>query len=381
MSEHLPIPQEAGCEESGITKLFTLGIAAPYFQREILQDLNVSDYINLRLTNKRHNTIVKDLGFLITPQCNDWRPYVPGFEACSPCWRADTTTTLRNYWKWALLPEESARSAAERILYSGRHCLVSWLGNKKKIKFCVGLPGHLKGQELLGPCCGVVCKSCVLSSSYVMRTSLENLQRVRLGMLMCQTCQSYEASRYPYGFRSCTCDPVIERSWPFRDDSPWRCLRCLLTIVYRLAKISVEREYSLECVQKDNEGRIWSDKHYPLNSVHVSDAPCPCCLDVIPQAWRHQIDPKGEDEDQQCPTVQYCLACDGIIVTDTHGADWRPTALAPSLPLTSSKEDIELHAKKLPPIYAIRDPNIIFTRVKNKKVVRKLKLKRLKDEA
>ena len=374
MSKYLSSPQKARGEESGITVLLTLGIAAPYFQREILQDLTVSDYINLRLTNKRHNNIVKDLGFLVRPKCNDTRLDIDG---CAQCRRADTTTTLHNYWKWALLPEKQARRAAEGVLGHGRKCHVSWPGYKKQMRYCIGLPARLKGQELMGPCSGVVCRLCVVSSSCFMRESLKNLQRVRLGMLMCQTCQSHEASRYPYGFRSCTCDPVIERSWPFRDDNPWRCLRCLLTIVYRLTKIAVEKEYSLECVRKDDEGRILLDKPYPLNSVHVSDAPCPCCLDVIPQAWRRQNDQEGERQGQQFPTVQYCLACDGIIVSATHGADWRPTALAPSLPLTSSKEEVELHAKKLPPIYAIRDPDMIFTRVKNKKVIRKLKLKRL----
>lgn len=343
--------------ESWITFLLTLGIAAPYFQQEILQYLNLTEWKNLRLANKRHNDIVKHLQTVIFSRCKSWRMVSPQPDSHGPM-TADPSN--------ALAPVEAP---AQAHLPSWYVCNVCWPKDNIWIQPCTGLQGRLKGRDLLGPCSEVVCKACADSAVHVGVEYLEWLNGTRFRMQMCETCQAYEASRYPYGFRSCMCNQNLGP----RDDRGWRCHGCLATACLLLKDRAIAKFKTVRCLRKTREGEIGFDRQLerkankgqasfdrPVDGDQIfAHTPCPCCAGKLSPRWAlpnndWRLIPEGDH-----PTVRYCLACDGIVVKPTHGDKWIPSALAQDQPLHTSDRIMARNMRKPALKYAILNPEVV----------------------
>ena len=345
MSTVLETARQNNPGESGITLLLTLGIGAPYFQQEILQYLNLTDWGNLRLTNARHNMIVKPLRAMVMSRCKS-RRYMGGFQSYP--W------TLAARWP---LVGVGGRNLVDfpkalEVLQSnpGLACTVSWPHDKTKIQACTKLQGWLREKIFAGPCSEIVCWNCADSSEHLMRAGISAIKDKRFDMVMCLACQTHEMSRHPYGFRSCICEQNLG---PVANGG-WRCHNCLATAIYALLERATTKLNALEFLYRTPEGNIWWDtkangvaEGWPLL---YTEWPCPGCLARLPDTqpdgfWR--------------PTVRFCAACDGIIVEATCGKQWRPSVLALTQPLLTSDPIMSRNKKKTPLTYAALDLEIL----------------------
>ena len=322
--------------ESGITLLLTLGIGAPYFQKKILQELNLTDWMNLRLTNKRHNVTLEPLREIFTTRCNSRR-----YNRFQPLHR----WPLTGYGGRNILKPSEALKVIQSIPSLMCTSTVSWS--------CTQLRGWLNEKNFAGPCSEIVCRDCAEKSANVMRASILSLRHKRNKMIMCRACQTHEMSRHPYGFRSCIC----ERNLGPVEDSCWRCHNCLVTAVYLLLERATTKLKALECVYRTPKGRLcWdtiANREQELWSSLKQPWPCPGCLTRLPDEW---VDINRQSSG---PTVEFCTACDGIIAKATHGNKWRSSSLAPKRPLRSSNLIIPQNTKEAPLTYAALDPVVL----------------------
>ena len=337
--------------ESGITLLLTLGIGAPYFQQAILQDLNLTDWMNLRLTNKRHNEIVKLLRAIIMSRCKSRRYEEYSFQNSG-------------LWPWAVLSPfagigERNTMGSSRALEAMQSipslaCTVEWPHDSVEIQPCVKLQGWLKGRNSAGPCSEIVCRDCSDASAKALGAEFLALRHMRFKMDMCRACQTHEMSRHPYGFQSCVC----ERNLGLVEDGGLRCHNCRATAIHVLLERATIKIEALEYLYRNREGRVcWDTKANRERarwSYYAAGAfPCPGCLTRLPNARWANSDSYGG-----CPTVQFCTACDGIIVKATQGNAWMPSVLAPSQPV-SSDLIIPRSTKETPLTYAALDPTVL----------------------
>ena len=330
--------------ESGITLLLTLGVGAPYFQKEILRELNLTDWMNLRLTNKRHNMTVKPLREIFTTRCNSRR-----YNRFQPLHRWPLTGDGgRN-----ILEPSEALGVIQSIPSLMCTSTVSWPYDYLKIRPCTQLQGWLNEKNFAGPCSEMVCRDCADKSANAMRTTIVSLRDKRNKMIMCRACQTHEMSNHPYGFRSCICEQNLGPV----EDGGWRCHNCLMRAIYLLLERATTRLKALEYLYRTPEGRVYWDtkanRQQELWSLFDQPWPCPGCLTKLPDEW---VD---DNRQSSGPTVQFCTACDGIIVKATHGNKWRSSLLAPNRPLRSSNVTIPQNIKETPLNYAALDPKVL----------------------
>ena len=330
-------------EESGITLLFTLGIGASYFQEIILQDLNLTDWINLRLGNKRHNTIVKPLRAIIMSRCKSRR-----YDG-----QCDFTNRwpLTGFWERNIM--DPSKALEEMQMISSVSCTVSWPHDNVKIQPCTKLQGWLKENKFAGPCSEIVCRECAYRSAQVLYSSTTRLYEKRTRMTMCRGCQTHEMSRHPHGFRSCIC----ERNLGPVEDGGWKCHNCLATAIYVLSERATTKLKALEHLYRTAEGKVcWDTKANGGEatwSYLYAEFPCPRCL-----TRRPDVEVNSHPRFLY-PTAQYCTACDGIIVKATRGNKWEPSNLAPNQALASTDKTMLQSTKEPPLTYAALDPEIL----------------------
>ena len=260
--------------ESLLSILFTAGEAGLSFQQLIFAGLHIDDAMNLRLTCRRLNDIVKGHNRYIQHE-------TPGGFAILGI---HNSTLL-----WL-----GRKCNGER--FPGGPCPLTPLteGEAWKLSDCDGTPPPLDPASVNGECCGETCRDCKRNiAAHVAPRMVALRTDPATSAALCIHCTRQAVRRYPYGYKGCIC---------IRLRRGHRCWVCDFDIYAQLRDRSVKALDILTHVHKNRQGRII----YRPSSPPRRMVPCPSCGRV-----HYNRNPN--------PVVTYCLACNGLNVVATVG--------------------------------------------------------------
>ena len=291
LHELLNDPNRLG--ESLLSLLFSAGHAGLTFQERIFADLNIDDAMNLRLTHRRLNDIVKGHKIYIEHQVPGGLP-IHSIENSTLRWLKRRCNGLR-------LPVGIECPYSDSLRYGGI------------LHDCKGIPPPLDHSIIGGDCCGETCRQCSLGYVNTMVGYVTALsQNAATSTALCMHCTRQAVRRYPYGVHHCICARLRRGH---------RCYVCYYSIYQQLKDRSIAAMNILKNVHRDRQGRVFHDESRRL----LHRVPCPGCGRV------HRRSRMQDD------VATYCLACNGLDVQATVGRYWMPNDVVRARPTRRSK--------------------------------------------
>lgn len=210
-----------------------------------------------------------------------------------------------------------------------------------QVKRCTGIPPSLNPTtpRRMIPCSDDICNLCVVNAAnqqlaLVARTMLNAHQ-----ILLCRTCQLYEARRHPDGYSGCICPSLLQGGW--------MCWSCRDETRKQIGnKDSQQRDWVIKKLHRDRQGRKICDPNRPQRSKPL----CPGC------AARSFTRPSVLGNH-----VTYCTSCRGVDVQPSRGPNFVPSRLMPVRPVRRSSRlaarDAEMPPLDFQPIMIPRRPS------------------------
>ena len=204
--------------------------------------------------------------------------------------------------------------------------------NNVRIADCTGIPPSLDQRLRNNPCCGSICRFCVINVGMFWEPNEQALNRDSRRAHLCHHCSLFEVRRNPNGLNTCKCRRLLSEGWKC-----WTCRGETLTQL----RIKLQVNWSiLRDTHRDRYGRMIHNSRLR----RMEHTPCPGC-------GRSSI----EGQLRHGRSVIYCLLCKGLEVAPTLGREWQYTALISKQPTRRSTRVAARYA---------RQPDLDFTPVR-----------------
>lgn len=289
----IPNSQSLRPGESLLSTLLTAGEAGLTFQQLIFAGLHIDDAINLRLTSRRMNDIVKG---------HD-RSIQHGTPGGFPILGIHNSTLL-----WL------GRKCNGTRFPGAAPCHLTPLteGEGWKLFDCDGTPPPLDPASVNGDCCGETCTDCKDNvTPYVVARMVVLRTHPATSAALCMHCTRQAVRRYPYGYGGCICMGLRRGH---------RCWVCDYDIYAQLRKRAVDALEILTHVHRNRQGRIF---HRP-DKPRLRMVPCPGCGRVHYNRNQNFV-------------ATYCLSCNGLNVAATIGTHRIANSVVPGRPTRRSE--------------------------------------------
>ena len=277
--------------------------------RDVLQHLNYQDLDNMRLSSVQLGRALRGRSIHITTR-NATGGVQLALNPFGQPWRVISTM----HWLGARcygrrFPSQSQCRTTPR--------------NNVRIAYCTGIPPPLDPTLRNHPCCRSVCRYCVISVQLHLNAPETALYRGSREAPLCRHCELFQVRRHPNGLNTCNCRSLLANGW--------KCWTCRGETVAQLQVKLAKRRGILEYTHRDRQGRM---VHNPRRR-RTRYPPCPGCG-------------RSSSNGQLglARSVAYCLLCDGLDVTPTHGPGWQPTVTIPVQPIRRSARIANRYAQQ-----------------------------------